>query len=83
MHESETLSGPTESTSHVVLQKDMGFSFCQAIGELLFAAITCHPDILYCIINLSQYNIEPAHIHYTSLKRVFCYLRYTITDGLH
>ena len=61
----------------------MGFAYRQAIGELLFAAITCRPDILYCIIKLSQYNTKPARIHYIAVKRVFRYLRDTIEDGLH
>ena len=61
----------------------MQFSYRQAIGELLFAAIPCHPDILYAIIRLSQYNKKPARIHYIAVKRVFRYLRYIISGGLH
>ena len=61
----------------------MGFSYRQAIGELLYATITCRPEIMYCIIKLSQYNTKPAHIHYLAVKRVFQYLRDTINDGLH
>ena len=61
----------------------MDFSYRQAIGELLFAVITCCPDILYCIIKLSQYNNKTDRVHYTAVKRVFKYLRDTIDDGLH
>merc|ERR1740124_910450 len=68
---------------HTTLQKEMGFSYCQAIGKNLFAAITCRPDILYCVIKLSQYNTKPARIHYLAVKRIFRYLRDPISDGLH
>ena len=83
MRELETSSGPTDPTAHATLQKEMGFAYRQSIGELLFAAITCRPDILYCIIKLSQYNTKPARIHYLAVKRIFRYLRDTISDGLH
>ena len=83
LSELESATGPTDDIAQVALQKNMGFAYRQAIGELLFAAITCRPDILYCIIKLSQYNTKPAHIHYIAVKRVFRYLRDTIEDGLH
>ena len=83
MTELEQAIGPTEAEPHLILQKEMGFSYRQAIGELLFAAITCRPDILYAIIKLSQYNNKPSRIHYLAVKRVFKYLRDTLHDGLH
>ena len=83
MTELELATGPTDTDAKVVLEKEMKFSYRQAIGELLFAAITCRPDILYSIIKLSQYNTKPARIHYLAVKRVFKYLRDTIDDGLH
>ena len=61
----------------------MGFSYRQAISEILFAAITCRPDILYLVINLSQYSNNPGEVHYVAVKRVFKYLRDTKDDGLH
>ena len=83
MRELKTSSGPTDSISHATLQKEMGFTYRQSIGELLFAAIKCRPDILYCIIKLLQYNTKPARILYLAVKRIFRYLRDTISDGLH
>ena len=79
----ETSSGPTDAMAHATLQKEMGFAYRQAIGELIFVAITCRPDILYCIIKISQYSAKPARIHYHAINRVFRYLRDTIDDGLH
>jgi len=83
MSELETSIGPIEPMAKATLQREMMFSYRQAIGELLFAAITCRPDIMYSIIKLSQYSTKPAKIHYIAVKRVFKYLRDTIDDGLH
>ena len=75
--------GPTNDNERYNLQQSMGFSYRQAIGELLFAAVTCRPDILYAVIRLSNFSTHPAEIHYTAVKRVFRYLRSTINEGLH
>ena len=61
----------------------MNFSYHQRIGELLFAAITYHPNILYDIIRLSQYSTHPIKIHYIAVRCVFKYLCDTIHDSLH
>ena len=83
LSELENATSPTDDIAQVTFQKDMGFAYHQAVGELLFTTITCRPDTLYCIIKLSQYNSRPARIHYIAVKRVFRYLRDTIEDGLH
>ena len=83
LQELENALGPDDNAERFNLQREQGFSYRQAIGELLFAAVTCRPDILYSVIKLSQYSNSPAAIHYTAIKRVFRYLRSTIDDGLH
>ena len=74
---------PTDTDPKIVLEKEMKFLYRQAIGELIFAVITCRPDILYSIIKLSQYNTKPAHIHYLDVKHVFKYLCDIIDDGIY
>ena len=61
----------------------MQFSYQLIIGELLFAEITCCPDILFCLIKLSQFSTQPDEIHYNAVQNVFRYLRATINHGLH
>ena len=58
--ELETASGPTYAAAHAKSRLELGFSYRQAIGELRFVAITCRPDTLYCIINLSQCNTKSS-----------------------
>ena len=72
--ELEKSSGPTDTVPHLLLEKEMELSYRQAIGELLFTAITCRPDILYVVIKFSQHKNHLARIHYMVVKRVFEYL---------
>jgi hypothetical protein len=44
---------------------------------------TCHPDIAFTSVKLSQSNSRPAEIHYHGLKHAIRYLYATQTDGLY
>ena len=70
LQELDIAKGPALEQDRVRLH-DQGFSYRQAIGKLLFAAVTCQPDILYSVIKLSQYSSCPAAIHYAAAKRGF------------
>ena len=79
----ETSIGSDNVHEQKSLQLQMGFSYRRTIGELMFAAVTCRPDILHTVIKLSQYSNRPASVHYIAVKRVYRYLRDTIDDVLH
>jgi hypothetical protein len=64
------------------LEKAMGFSYRQAIGELIFARTICRPDIAVPVIKLSQHASRPAPEHCKAVKAVFVYLNATREDGL-
>ena len=83
IQELDTSKGPTEISEQKALATEMKFSYRQAIGELLFAAITCRPDIIYPVIKLSQFSNAPSKMHYIAAKNIFRYLRATIDEGLH
>lgn len=74
--------GPTDPTEKHTLENEMGFNYRNALGEALFAMITCRPDISFPVIKLSKFANNPAKVHYQALKNVFRYLRQTIDDGL-
>jgi hypothetical protein len=61
----------------------MGFSYHQAIGELIFAMTICQLDISPAVIKLSQYSQSPAKCHYQAVKAVFVYLCATANDGIY
>ena len=60
----------------------MGVKYRQATGELLFAMITCRPDISYAVLKLTQHNNNPAQIHYESALDVYRYLKATKSMGI-
>ena len=78
-----TAEGPTLIEDQVQLAEEMGFKYRTGIGELLFAGITCRPEIMYAVIKLSQFSQQPAKVHYLAVKHIFKYLRDTIDYGIH
>eukprot|EP00253_Pinus_taeda_P008396 PITA_08396 len=57
------------------------YEYRQLVGALMFFVNFCL-DICYAINPLSQYMVEPHHIHWISAKNLLRYLRGTITHGL-
>ena len=52
--------GPAEGTpAHAALAAKHGFSYRTLLGELLYAYVTCRPDIGYATITLSKFSICP------------------------
>eukprot|EP00253_Pinus_taeda_P030695 PITA_30695 len=56
------------------------FEYRQLIGALMF--LVNYPDICFAVNTLSQYMVEPHHIHWIAAKNLQRYLRGTITHGL-
>lgn len=81
--ELETTEGPTDPTEQKALEDSMGFSYRQAIGELIFALTICRLDISAAVIKLSQYSEAPARCHYQAVRHVFAYLHATKTEGIY
>ena len=75
--------GPLENTTaHLVLEKKSGFNYRSLLGELMYAFITCRPDIGYAVTTLSKFASSPSQYHYGLLKGVAKYLRNTIDWGI-
>ena len=74
--------GPSKEEEKSSLQQEMKFSYRQALGEALFAMVTCRPDISFAIIKLAKFANSPAKEHYIALKNVFRYLRQTTNEGI-
>ena len=79
----ESAKPPSTKEEQHSLQKKMGLKYRQAIGELLYAMVTCRPDISFPVIKLSQYSLNPAEAHYKAVKQLFLYLRSTADDGIY
>ena len=74
--------GPIESKEKEELEREMGIKYRQATGELLFAMVTCRPDISFAVLKLTQHNNHPARIHYESALDVYRYLKATKQEGI-
>jgi Reverse transcriptase (RNA-dependent DNA polymerase) len=70
---------PQQQQDH---EKQAGFSYRAAIGELIYALITARPDISYCTTKLAQYSANPQPCHYNAVKQVFAYLKATQHHGI-
>ena len=46
----------------------------EAIGSLMYAAVTTHPDISFTVSTLSQFLESPGEVHWEAVKWVFRYL---------
>ena len=64
-------------------EKKMGFSYCCRLGELMYAYVTCRPDIGYSICCLIKFSTCPSVLHFNFLKGVAIYLKQTKHWGLH
>jgi hypothetical protein len=78
----QTNRGPESVKEQKELERRMGFSYRQTIGELIYALTVCRVDISIAVITLSQHSHHPAQIHYEAVKQVFAYLNATKRDGL-
>ena len=78
----ESAELPSTEEQRIALQVEMKFNYRQAIGELIYAMVTCRPDISFPLIKLSQYSANPARMHYEAVINIFRYLNATIDDGL-
>jgi len=72
----DTAVGPATDAERTALAERMTFSYRQGIGELIWAMITCRPDILFATVKLSQFAANPAEVHYKAVKDVFRYLEH-------
>ena len=67
--------GPTEDTpDHEALEKEVGFSYRQVLGELIYAYVVVRIDIGFAVALLSRFACAPAREHYLALKNVLKYL---------
>jgi hypothetical protein len=75
--------GPAEhSPSHRTLEKDVGFSYRQVLGELIYAYVVGRLDIGYAITFLARFSQCPTREHYDALRHVCKYLRRYIDWGI-
>ena len=74
---------PATTSELQQLEKEYGFKYRQGIGEILYAMVTCRPDISFPVVKLSQYSVGPSRIHFEAVKKLYLYLKATKSEGIH
>ena len=65
------------------LAKQMGFNYRSAVGELIYALVTCCPDLSYGIVRCSQVNARSSETYYNAVKHMLKYLFNRKDDGIY
>ena len=76
-------TGDPDKKVHVKLAKEMKLSYRSSVGELIWAMTTCHSDLAYVAVKLSQSNHCPHEHHYHGLRHALQYLYVTKDDGIY
>ena len=75
--------GDSDEKKQKALAEKMGFGYRNGIGELIYAMITCRPDLSYAVVRSAQYSACPHEQHYNGIKHLLKYLYLTRDDGLY
>src|SRR5271156_2766634 len=87
MEDCNVVSTPMDPSVNLTATTDSDFKvdsshYQQYIGELMFAAIATHPDIMYAASQLSSFNSNSCQRHLAVAKHVLRYLKGTIVFGI-
>ena len=66
----------------VTTEADHVLPYCQAVGKLLYLAISCQPDIYYTVHYLSLFINGWSTKHWQAVKQVLRYLKGTANLAL-
>ena len=65
---------PMDQKELQLCEKEFNFTYRQGIGVLIYAMVTCRPDISFPLIKLSQYSSAPSRVHFKAVQGIFNYL---------
>ena len=75
--------GDSSDVAQAKLSASMGIKYRNVLGELIFALVTCRPEISYAVVKCAQATTAPHEIHYHALKHLLKYLYSTMDDGIY
>jgi hypothetical protein len=58
------------------------FPYREAVGSLIYLAVTSRPDISYVVNQVAQHSENPNRSHCTAVKRIISYLKGTTQLGI-
>ena len=78
-----TTVGDNEPHTLEALQNRFKFGYRNGVGELIYAMVTCRPDISTVTVKCAQHSANPADIHFQAVKHAMKYLVATGKDGIY
>eukprot|EP00956_Cyclotella_meneghiniana_P004202 scaffold5163_cov49-Cyclotella_meneghiniana.AAC.3 len=87
-HESFTknfhnIPGDPNEKAQELLKKEFKFGYRSGIGELIYAMVTCRPDISTAVVQCAQHSVCPSKYHYHAVRHAIKYLYITRKDGIY
>ena len=76
-------TGDASESTQAKLSASMGIKYRNVLGELIFALVTCRPDLSYPMVKCAQATTAPHEIHYHALKHLLKYLYSTKDNGIY
>jgi hypothetical protein len=73
---SKNKSSPEENTD------GENFPYREAVGSLIYLAVTSRPDISYAVNQVAQHSENPNRSHWAAVKRIISYLKGTSKLGI-
>eukprot|EP00804_Cyclotella_cryptica_P030736 CCRYP_009176-RA/>CCRYP_009176-RA protein AED:0.05 eAED:-0.06 QI:0/-1/0/1/-1/1/1/0/645 len=75
--------GNNDPNTLATLQQRYHFGYRNGVGELIYAMVTCRPDISTVTVKCAQHSANPAEIHFQAVKHAIKYLVATRKDGIY
>jgi hypothetical protein len=75
--------GDADPKAQSALKDKHHVGYRNLIGKLIYAMVTCRPDISFATVKCAQSSAAPADIHYKAGKSVMRYLYSTRNDGIY
>ena len=79
----QTAEGDPNEKVQEALKKQYGFGYRNGIDELIYAMVTCQPDISTTVVRCAQRSTCPAEQYYNTVQHAIKYLYITRSDGIY
>jgi hypothetical protein len=65
------------------LKKEFGFGYRNGTGELIYAMVTCRPDLSTTVVRCAQHSAKPSRYHFQAVRHALKYSYVTRDDGIY
>ncbi|KAL7512029.1 hypothetical protein ACHAXN_009117 [Cyclotella atomus] len=76
-------TGDPSDSVQKALEKEFKFAYRSGIGEIIYAMVTCRPDVSTAVVRCAQHSACPAQQHYKAVRHILKYLYVTKNDGIY